>query len=35
MLTLATVQPKVNIARKFEKRVNKVVVGTCRSVSPS
>jgi ubiquinol oxidase len=32
MLTLATVQPKVNIARKFEKRVNKAVVGTAVKV---
>ena len=32
MLSLASVQPKVNIARKFEKRVNKAVVGTAVKV---
>lgn len=32
MLTLASVQPKVNIPRKFEKRVNKAVVGTAVKV---
>lgn len=32
MLTLATIKPHVNTARKFEKRINKAVVGTAVKV---